>query len=66
MYGYDWTNDCCPHDVGTYYDPLGIYKDPELFTADAETILERYGAQETYQHLVESTSYGEHPYPFIT
>ena len=64
MYGYDWANDCCPHDAGTYYDPLGIYKDPELFTADAETILERYGAQETYQHLVESTSYGEYPYPF--
>ena len=64
MYGYDWANDCCPHDAGTYYDPLGIYKDPELFTADAETILERYGAQETYQHLAESTSYGEYPYPF--
>ena len=64
IYGYDRANDCCPHDAGTYYDPLGIYKDPELFTADAETILERYGAQETYQHLAESTSYGEYPYPF--
>ena len=64
IFGYDRANDCCPHDAGTYYDPLGIYKDPELFTADAETILEKYGAQETYQHLLESTSYGEYPYPF--
>ena len=65
IYAYPFGNDCCPHGASTYFDPLGIYHDPELFTAQAQTILADYGAQTVCATDLKRTSPSEAPAPVI-